>query len=146
MKRSDVGRLLMAIAATDNRTVGMLDIDTWHAILPAHLSLEDAHAALIHHRQTSTEWLQPKHIIDAARQINRDRWQRIGIPPIPGDLTLQQEKAWRIAWCAAAKAGDPNPIAIADTAIGITTHELPANPEMAARIKQLTSKSKGVNR
>ena len=144
MKKSEVAKLLTAIAATDNRTIGMLDVDTWAAILPDTMTLPDAQAALIHHRQTSTEWLQPKHVIDAVRAINRDRWQRIGVPPIPGDLTLAQEKVWRIEWCAAAKAGRADPVAVANSALGISPVELPPNPEMAARIKALARNSKAV--
>lgn len=105
MKKSEVGQLLTAIAATDNRTTGMLDVNTWAAILPEDLQLTDALAAVIAHRRTSTEWLMPKHIIDAASAVRRQRLTDAGDPPMPGGLAYDQEKAWRRLWCGHVKDG-----------------------------------------
>lgn len=118
MKRSEVSTLLAVIAATDNRTVGRLDVDTWAAILPVDMPLADAQAAVIEHRRTSTEWLQPKHIIDSVGQVRRERLRRAGLPPIPGGLTYAQEGEWRRAWCAAVKDAEADPVSVANAALG----------------------------
>ena len=49
------------------------------------------------------------------------RLQRAGTPPIPGGLTLQQERAWRTRWCELIKAGQSP-----DQATRIATAELAA--------------------
>lgn len=126
MKKSEVGQLLTAIATTDNRTIGMLDIDTWNAILPADMPLDAALAAVVNHRRTSTEWLMPKHIIDAVAAVRRERLTRAGTPPIPGNLSWHQEKEWRQLWCAKVKDGATSEQAAAETSIAMRIHELPA--------------------
>jgi hypothetical protein len=128
MKRSEVGELLTAIASTDNRTIGMLDVDTWHAILPAGMPLREAMAAVVNHRRTSTEWLQPKHIIDAVADVRRDRLRRAGIPPIPSDLDQSTERLWSRTWCAAVKDGADDPQQIANEAVGIENRPLELVP------------------
>lgn len=106
MKRSEVAYLLAAIAATDNRTVGKLDVETWDAILPCEISIQAALAAVVAHRRASAEWLTPKHIIDAVGAVRRERLTRAGVPPIPGDLTRPQELEWSAQWCTYVKDGE----------------------------------------
>lgn len=105
MKLSEVSQLLGAIAATDNRTVGDLDVQTWAAILPPDMPLAAAQAAVIQHRRESSDWLTPKHIIDAVGLERRERLQRAGDPPMPGDLTWAQEREWRQLWAGHVKDG-----------------------------------------
>lgn len=136
MKKSEVGQLLAAIAATDNRTVGMLDIDTWAAILPDDMPLNAALESVMHHRRTSTDWLMPKHIIDAVGAVRRERLTRAGTPPMPGDLSWQQEKEWRQLWCAKVKDGLSSEQAAAETSIAMRIHELPA-VENATRVRAI---------
>lgn len=101
------------VAATDRRTIGDLDVDTWFAILPEDITLTEAQTALIHHRKTCTDWLEPKHIVDLVKLIRtdhidperRERLRRAGDPPIPDGLTWAQEKDFRRFWCEQIKDG-----------------------------------------
>lgn len=106
MKKSEVGDLLTAIAATDNRTVGRLDIEMWFKILPESMTKDQAEDAVIRLRGETNDWLTPKHIIDRVKELGRERLQRAGTPPIPGDLTQSQEREWVRLWCYQIKAGD----------------------------------------
>lgn len=147
MRKSEVATLLGMLAATDNRTVGDLDVETWTAILPPDMPLADAQAAVIQHRQQSVDWLQPKHIIDLVGGIRRERLQRAGTPPIPGDLTWAQEQDWRVLWCSHVKAGLERSAAAraASDAMGLIEDE-PAQAVAAARLQAIEylAQSKGV--
>jgi hypothetical protein len=132
MEKHEVARLLAAVAATDNRTVGKLDVETWAQILPADMALADAMGAVVAHRRTSTEWLMPKHIIDSVAAIRRERLTRAGTPPIPGNLSWHQEKEWRQLWSAKVKDGATSEQAAAQTSIAMRIHELPAVEDAVA--------------
>ena|SRR5690242_4710960 len=137
MKHSEISQLLASIAATDNRTVGRLDVETWAAILPDEITLADAYTAVVSHRRNSDAWLMPKHIIDRVATVRRERLQRAGTPPIPGGLEYADEKAWRQLWCSAVKDGDPDPEGVANTAMRITPQELTENRRRVRAIEAL---------
>lgn len=139
MKHSEISQLLASIAATDNRTVGRLDVETWAAILPADMTLADAHQAVVAHRRSSDAWLMPKHIIDAVGAVRRERLTRAGTPPIPGGLTYADEKAWRQLWCSAVKDGDPDPEGVANSAMQIQPQELSENRRRVQAIEALAA-------
>lgn len=136
MKKSEVADLLTAIASTDNRTVGRLDIEMWFKILPEDLTLANAQDALIRLRLETGDWITPKHIVDRVTEVRRDRLQRAGTPPIPPDLTWTQEKAWRQLWCEAVKDGEEDPEAYANEAMGITPLAIEATSESIAELRR----------
>lgn len=76
MNRDDIIDLLTAIAAGDRRTVGNADVEFWQAIVsdvPKDLALE---AVRNHFRERPGVWLEPGHIVQGARDIQRERLQR----------------------------------------------------------------------
>lgn len=135
MKRSEIATFLGMVAATDRRTVGDLDVQTWQVILPDDITLNEAQAALIHHRKTCTDWLEPKHIVDLVDLIRRDhldperreRLRRAGVPPVPDGLTWAQEKEFRKGWCALIKDG-----ASKDEAAALTRQQMGLPVEITA--------------
>ena len=73
-------------------------------------------------------WMRDEHLKPNARRVQgraspspNDLLRRAGTPPIPGGLTLQQERAWRTRWCDLIKAGESP-----DQATRIATAELAA--------------------
>lgn len=154
MKRSEVATFLGMVSATDRRTVGDLDVQTWFTILPADITLDEAQAALIHYRKTSTDWLEPKHILDLVKLVRtdrldpdrRDRLRRAGDPPIPDGLTWEREKEFRRLWCAHVKDG-----ATREAAAELTYRQMDLPPELPpadrkAELERVLSRSKGMPR
>lgn len=129
MKRSEAAVLLAKIAAYDRRTVGDADIEAWAEALD-DVPLPDALDAVRKHFQQSDGWLMPHGVITTVRAIRRDRMQRAGNPPMPGGLTWDQEKAWRVLWCASVKDGIPANDA---AALASAAMNLPPEIEQAAR-------------
>lgn len=77
---------------------------------------------------TWRKWMRTEHENPNARRVQgraspgpSDLLRRAGTPPIPGGLTLQQERAWRTRWCELIKAGQSP-----DQATRIATAELAA--------------------
>ena len=126
MKRSEVSILLTKIAAFDQRTIGNADVEAWSEALGDAVGLADSLDAVTKHFRSSADRLMPIHILNAAGGIRRDRLQRAGIPPIPGDLSWKQEKEWRQLWCAKVKDGLSSEQATSETNIAMRIHELPA--------------------
>lgn len=136
MNTQEIGQFLGLVAFHDNRKVGPGDIMAWEDVLPAEISLEDARTALRAHRRAGSEWLMPSHIITSVMAIRRERLTRAGTPPMPGDLSWQQEKEWRQLWCAKVKDGVTPEQAAAETSIAMRIHELPA-VENATRVRAI---------
>lgn len=89
MKRSETAKLLAKAALIDNRTVDDMTVEAWWEALQG-VDPRDAFAALALHRQRSTEWVQPAHIVSLAREARRDRERaeaveaaRRALPPPP---------------------------------------------------------------
>lgn len=83
MKRSETALVLAKIAAIDNRRLDPPDADlgnpmttpvlsAWHEII-GHLSATDCLQAVLRHRQTSTEWLMPIHVINLVATVRAER-------------------------------------------------------------------------
>ena len=152
MKRSEVATFLGMVSATDRRTVGDLDVQTWFTILPADITLAEAQTALIHYRKTSTDWLEPKHILDLVKLVRtdrldperRERLRRAGDPPIPDGLTWEREKEFRRLWCEHVKDG-----ATKEAAAELTYRQMDLPPELPtadrkAELAAVLAKSKRV--
>lgn len=137
MKKSEVAIFLGMVAGTDGRTVGDLDVQTWHAILPEEITLTDAEAALFNHRRTCSDFFTPKHVIDSIAAVRRERLTRAGTPPMPGDLTWQQEKNWRVLWCANVKDGMNPPEAALAASDAMNLPRDPAIEVRADRVRQI---------
>jgi hypothetical protein len=69
---TQVGIVLGKIKMGDSREVTPGLIDEWDEYI-GFLDFEDAKAAVVVHRQTSTEYLQPAHIIRNAKAIKAAR-------------------------------------------------------------------------
>src|ERR1700752_1667575 len=77
MNRDKVIDVLTVVAATDRRTVGEADVTMWTAVmghLPKDLALQ---AVVDHFREKPGVWLEPGHVVAAARAISRDRIMRL---------------------------------------------------------------------
>lgn len=128
MNTSDYGDLLRACAFYDNRKVTKEAAVAWaHAIKP-YVTKADALQAIADHHAESTDYILPAHVNDRVRQVQRDRLQRAGDPPMPGGLTWQREREWRERWCAAIKAGldKDQAAAQASTVMGLPAELPPA--------------------
>lgn len=76
MNRNEIIDLLTVIAAGDRRTVGKTDVDFWLTVVgdvPKDLALE---AVRRHFRERPGVWLEPGHIVQGAREIQRERLLR----------------------------------------------------------------------
>lgn len=141
MTPSECGRLLRACAFYDNRKVSDESMIAWSRAINADLNPRDALEAIAAHYSESSDWCMPSHINTRVRAVRRERLQRAGVPPIPGDLDQAQEQAWRELWCASVKDGDDDPVAVANHAMGITAvTELVGMPaDVRAAITQFAS-------
>lgn len=127
MNPSDCGDLLRACSFYDNRKVTDEAMVAWaHAIRP-DISKADALKAIAEHHAESTDYIGPAHINQRVRAIRRERLQRAGDPPMPGDLTHAQEREWRQLWCDRVKAGMDRDMAAESASMAMNLHpELPA--------------------
>ncbi len=67
MQRSETAKLLAKAALIDNRHIDRETVEAWHEVI-GHIELEVALAALTIHRQSSTDYLMPAHIIANLRK------------------------------------------------------------------------------
>lgn len=72
MTPEEVGRVLAAAAARDNRTVGQVDVMAWWQDI-GDLDPADALAAVSRHYRETTDRLMPAHVRRIAIEIDRDR-------------------------------------------------------------------------
>lgn len=106
MKPSEATVLLATIARTDQRTVSESSARSWAELMTeADVPLNDAIEASKYHFGHSPDYLMPIHIINRVKEVRQERLSRAGTPPIPGDLTWNQERSWRRLWCANVKDG-----------------------------------------
>lgn len=89
MTPEEIGRILAAAAARDNRTVGVTDVMAWREDI-GDLDYRDALAAVSRHYRESTDRLMPAHVRRLVAQIERDRWRA-------AELRRYQEVAASIA-------------------------------------------------
>lgn len=150
MNATEAGLVLTKASAYDRRTVGRVDSEAWaDAMTRADVPLPDALEAVALHFQDSNDWLMPNHIIGrvraARRVVGRDRLARAGEAPYPPGLSQAQERAWLRVWMDSVKAGDPDPMAGADAALGIAraAEQLTPRPDRVQLITALAS-TKGI--
>lgn len=105
-----------------------LDIDWCTEQFQDHWRSSSRNAAKADWTAAWRRWMRDEHEKPNARRIQgraspgpSDLLRRAGTPPIPGGLTLQQERAWRTRWCELIKAGQSP-----DQATRIATAELAA--------------------
>jgi len=145
MKPSDAAVLLAKISAFDRRTIGEADAEAWAEAL-GDVSLPDALDAVTVHYRAQNRWIMPADVLTACRLTQFNWLLAAGTPPIPGDLTRQQERVWRRRWCELVKAGESaEAAAIAASGEMALPEELPAADRSAA-LHQLIQGSKGVTR
>lgn len=127
MQKSQTAKLLGKAALVDNRTVDQLTIEAWHEVI-GHLDYDDAMTALTEHRRTSTDYLQPAHIVAGVAKVRRARADRgtaaEGVPDadpddVAGYLEALRENRVRVA---AGQDMRPRPIARLVAQAAKTTH------------------------
>lgn len=82
--------LLTFAAAFDNRRFGDETVAAWREVLRRE-SFEDARDAVLHHFQTSTDYLMPAHIVARCREIRNERAG--GVAPTPPGVPLEERTA-----------------------------------------------------
>lgn len=110
MPDSALVALLVRIGAGDGRGEPTeTDLELWRDLLDPTLSYAEANAAMIEHRRTSTEFLQPVHInrLVAVARTNRVRDAGRVEERLPADLAADPaaERAWGAIWRAAIHDG-----------------------------------------
>jgi hypothetical protein len=94
MNKAECAKVLAKIQLGDNRQVDALTLEEWFDTI-GHLDYEHAIGAVRIHRQESTDWIMPAHVIKNARRV-RDRLERearLSRPALPrGEITLDREK------------------------------------------------------
>lgn len=145
MRRSEAGVLLAKMSAFDRRTIGEADIEAWAEAL-GDVPLSDALDAVTEHYRAQSRWIMPSDVLTACRLTQSSRLIAAGTPPIPGDLTQQQERIWRRRWCELVKSGESaDDAAAVVSAEMVLPKELPAADRSTA-LHQLIQGSKGVSR
>lgn len=143
MKPSEATVLLTTIARTDQRTVSESSARSWAELLTeADVPLGDAIEAVKYHFGHSADYLMPIHIINRVKEIRQERLSRAGTPPMPGDLTWNQERSWRRLWCANVKDGMSveDAAAAASEAMNLPKELPPAPDAVAEERKALVQK------
>lgn len=72
MIRSECAKVLAKIQLGDNRQVDQLTLEEWFDTI-GHLDFESAVAGVRLHRQESTDWLMPAHVIRNAKRAAETR-------------------------------------------------------------------------
>lgn len=145
MKLSDAAVLLAKMSAFDQRTIGEADAEAWAEAL-ADVPLQDALDSVTEHYRLTSQRIMPSDVLTAHRSLQARRLVAAGTPPIPGDLTQQQERVWRRRWCELVKAGESaEAAAVVASGEMALPEELPAADRSAA-LHQLIQGSKGVTR
>lgn len=68
MNKQECAKVLAKIQLGDNRQVDALTLDEWFDTI-GHLEFADAIEAVTMHRQESTDWLMPAHVIKNVRRV-----------------------------------------------------------------------------
>lgn len=97
MNMRETSQLLTKASLVDNRKLTNETTMAWQEIL-AGVEYADAMAALTHHRATSTDYLQPAHIVAGARRIRAERLDRISAAAIPPPAEIGDDAAGMRAW------------------------------------------------
>jgi hypothetical protein len=93
---AETARILAKAQLVDNRQITELVIKEWHEVI-GHLFYEDAYKAVTEHRRTSTDYLQPAHVVAGARRAReaRERESKRSLA-LPGgnQITLPPKRVW----------------------------------------------------
>lgn len=100
-------RVLAKIQLGDNRQVDELTLREWHDTI-GHLNFADAVEAVRLHRQNSTDYLMPAHVVAGAKAVARERVMR---EPIEAGYVSAPKPDNFEALVAAKRSGDPARIA-----------------------------------
>ena len=115
MNQQEVAELLTVVAAYDRRTLGEVDVITWHGAL-GDLQLDECKKAVVEYYRTSTDWLMPANVRKLALTARQDAAMRQLSParddlvPMPDWFRSSVEEHRRRARSARGddwKQGDP---------------------------------------
>jgi hypothetical protein len=93
MTPAEAAALLTVAAAYDNRKPDADAAQAWALALDG-LRFHDCRAVIVEHYRTSTDWIMPKHVIDAVKRLRDKRIALAGDLTPPADLTPVQTIAW----------------------------------------------------
>ena len=93
MTPAEAAALLTVAAAYDNRKPDADAAQAWALALDG-LRFFDCRAVIVEHYQRSTDWIMPKHVIDAVKRLRDKRIALAGDLTPPADLTPAQTIAW----------------------------------------------------
>ena len=93
MTKGECAKVLAKIQLGDNRQVDQLTLEEWFDTI-GHLDFESAVAGVRLHRQESTDWLMPAHVI---RNANRARESRL--PPRAAIEASECRHLFKGGWC-----------------------------------------------
>ncbi len=71
MNLQETAQVLAKVQLGDNRQVDELTVREWHDAI-GHLALHEAMEAVRLHRQESTEWVMPAHVIANVRRVREE--------------------------------------------------------------------------
>jgi hypothetical protein len=101
MNKIETAGVLTKIQLGDNREITELVIDEWHDTI-GHLAYADAIAAVKLHRQESTDYLQPAHVIRNARRLTER-----ALPPRREITAAECAHVFKGGWCVRCPTQDP---------------------------------------
>jgi hypothetical protein len=99
MNPSDAAQCLARAAAFDRRTVGEVEARAWAEAFPTDYRTDEVVRAIVAHYRASTDFLMPKHVIDAVtaeRAANRKRYMSENFNAVP-DVDPDDVDAWLAA-------------------------------------------------
>jgi hypothetical protein len=101
MNVRETAAVLAKIKLGDNREVTELVVAEWHDTI-GHLSYPEAVAAVKLHRQESTDYLMPAHVIRNARRLE-ERY----LPPRKAITAAECGHVFKGGWCVHCPTPDP---------------------------------------
>lgn len=107
MNIAETAKVLAKIQLGDNREVSDLVVQEWHDTI-GFLNFEDAIEAVRLHRQSSSKYLMPAHVVAGARAVARERVMKA---PLESGYRSAPKPENFDALVEAKRSGDPARIA-----------------------------------
>ena len=101
MNKQECAKVLAKIQLGDNRQVDAATLAEWFDTI-GHLEFEDAVGAVRLHRQESTDWLMPAHVIRNVRRLGERT-----LPPRHEVTVGECAHVFKGGWCVFCPTRDP---------------------------------------
>lgn len=102
MNKSECAKVLAKIQLGDNRQVDALTLEEWFDTI-GHLGFDDAIAGVRLHRQESSDWLMPFHVIRGAKRAAETR-----LPPRRAVEQGECRHVFKGGWCVICPERGPS--------------------------------------